>query len=199
MVVRNYFCSQTFRGGDLGGNHEGRKCKNKWTRKQEEPLSFYCLKFRANFRINLSSHPHQHPNKTLIHAVEIATCQIYFHCFCSRMNLSLFLSNYELCLFHYLYSSNCPLLKVCHWMMPKYIIKHFGNDSCRAKISFFICLISITLFNFPRSLPLACVTILLGPWKLANNSEIKTCGCCQITPFSPSHVVDCYILRHENI
>lgn len=36
--------------------------ENKWTRKQEAPLSFYCLKFRANFRINLSSHTHR-PSK----------------------------------------------------------------------------------------------------------------------------------------
>lgn len=131
------------------------------------------------------------PNEALIRAVEITKHQIYFHSFSLRMNLSLFLSNYELCLFHYLYSSNCPLLKVCHWMMTKYIIKHFGNDSCRAEISFFICLISITLFNFPRSLPLACVTILLGPRKLANNSEIKTSSCCQITAFCSCHVVGC--------
>lgn len=139
------------------------------------------------------------PNEALIHAAEITKCQNYSNSFSSRMNLSLFLPNYEVCLFHYLYSSNCPLLKVCHWMMPKYIIKHFGNDSCIAEISFFICLISITLFSFPRSLPLACVTILLGPRKLANNSEIKTSSRCQITPFSPCHVVDSYTLKLRNV
>lgn len=56
--------------------------------------------------------------------------------------------------------------------MPENIIKWFGNDSCGAVISFFICLISITLFDLPRSLPLACLTILSGPNNLAKNSKI---------------------------
>ena len=58
---------------------------------------------------------------------------------------------------------------------------------------FIICLISITHFNFPKSLPLVCIGILLESMNLATNSknakQIKKCKkiqkhyCRQMIPF----------------
>lgn len=140
------------------------KCKRKVSQ-----LFIFIFATHSIFNTILSFHIYHPSNYNFIHSSETTGWQIYFYYYSGKMKLSLFLSDYEPCLLIYLYSSNCPLLKVCHWIMLEYIIKHYGNDSCKAEISFFICLISITLFNFPRSLPLACVTILLGARNLANN------------------------------
>ena len=64
--------------------------------------------------------------------------------------------------------------------MPENIIKWFSDDSCRAVISFFICLISITLFSLFTSLPVTCLTVLLGPKNWAKNSKICSMYCCQM-------------------